>query len=96
MGFSFHSTPEELDEIRAKQEAAKIRPGYYGIWAKCRNMPLDEAVERIKNGEKYICLVFENVIILHQILKQTNLMKNFYLRIKILNIILWLRNYTIK
>ncbi len=47
-------TPEELEEIRNKQEAAKIRPGYYGVWAKCRNLPIGEAIERIKNGEKYI------------------------------------------
>ena len=47
-------TPEELEEIRAKQEAAKIRPGYYGIWAKYRTLPIDEAVARIKNGDKYI------------------------------------------
>ena len=47
-------TPEELDEIRAKQEAAKIRPGYYGVWAKCRNITVDEAIEKIKNGEKFI------------------------------------------
>ena len=47
-------TPEELEEIRSKQEAAKIRPGYYGVWAKYRNLPIDEAVEKIKNGEKYI------------------------------------------
>ena len=30
-------TPEDGEEIRQKQEAAKIRPGYYGVWAKCRN-----------------------------------------------------------
>ncbi len=47
-------TPEELEEIRAKQEAAKIRPGYYGVWAKYRTLPIDEAAERIKNGDKYI------------------------------------------
>jgi len=47
-------TTEELEEIRSKQEAAKIRPGYYGIWAKYRNLPIDEAVEKIKNGEHYI------------------------------------------
>ena len=47
-------TPEELDEIRAKQEAAKIRPGYYGVWAKCRNITVEEAIEKIKNGEKFI------------------------------------------
>lgn len=47
-------TPEELEEIREKQEKAKIRPGYYGVWAKYRNLPLQEAAEKIKNGEKYI------------------------------------------
>ena len=47
-------TPEELEEIRAKQEAAKIRTGYYGVWAKYRTFPLNEAMEKIKNGEKYI------------------------------------------
>ena len=47
-------TPEEGEEIRAKQEAAKIRPGYYGVWAKCRNVTVEEAIQRIKNGEKYI------------------------------------------
>ena len=47
-------TTQELDEIREKQETAKIRPGYYGIWAKYRNLPIDEAAEKIKNGEAYI------------------------------------------
>ena len=45
---------DDLDEMRQKQEAAKVRTGYYSIWAKCRNIPVDEAFERIKNGEKYI------------------------------------------
>ena len=45
---------EEIDEIRQKQEAAKIRPGYYGVWAKCRHLTLDEMAEKIKNGESYI------------------------------------------
>ena len=47
-------TPEELEETRQKQEAAKLRPGYYGVWAKCRTMPIDEVVAKIKNGDKYI------------------------------------------
>ena len=47
-------TPEEIEEIRAKQENAKIRPGYYGIWAKCRNLTVEEMAEKIKNGEHYI------------------------------------------
>ena len=45
---------EEVEEIRNKQEVAKIRPGYYGVWAKCRNVTVEESIERIKNGEKYI------------------------------------------
>ena len=45
---------EEVDEIRKKQEAAKVRPGYYGVWAKCRNLSLEEMAEKIKAGEKYI------------------------------------------
>lgn len=46
--------PEEIEEIRAKQEVAKIRPGYYGVWAKCRNYTVEEMAEKIKNGENYI------------------------------------------
>lgn len=48
------ATPEELEEMRAKQEAAKLRTGYYGVWAKYRNLSVDEAIEKIKAGEKYI------------------------------------------
>ena len=47
-------TAEEVEEIRKKQEAAKIRPGYYGVWAKCRNLTVEEAAEKIKNGGNYI------------------------------------------
>lgn len=48
------ATPEELDEMRAKQESAKIRPGYYGVWAKYRNLTVEEATQKIENGEPYI------------------------------------------
>ena len=47
-------TPEDGEEIRKKQEAAKVRPGYYGVWAKCRNNTVEEMIEKIKNGEDYI------------------------------------------
>ncbi len=46
--------PEEIEEIRKKQETAKIRPGYYGVWAKCRNHTVEEMAQKIKNGESYI------------------------------------------
>ena len=48
------ASSEELDEMRAKQEAAKVRPGYYGVWAKYRNLSIEEAAEKIKAGEPYI------------------------------------------
>ena len=47
-------TPEDLEEIRNKQEAAKLRTGYYGAWAKCRNLSVEEMAEKIKEGEPYI------------------------------------------
>ena len=47
-------TPEDLDTIRKKQEGAKVRTGYYGVWAKCRNLTVEESAQRIENGEPYI------------------------------------------
>ena len=47
-------TPEDLEEIRNKQEKAKLRTGYYGAWAKCRNLSVEEMAEKIKAGEPYI------------------------------------------
>ena len=46
--------PEELEKIRDNQTKAQERTGYYGKWAKCRNMPVDMAYEKIKNGDPYI------------------------------------------
>ena len=48
------ASQEELEELRSKQEAAKIRPGYYGVWAKYRNLTVEEAAEKIRNGEDYV------------------------------------------
>ena len=47
-------TPEDGEEMRKKQEAAKVRPGYYGVWAKCRNLSVEEMAEKIKTGVPYI------------------------------------------
>ncbi len=47
-------TQEELDQMREKQEVAKIRPGYYGVWAKCRTITVEEAYKKIQEGEKYV------------------------------------------
>lgn len=53
-------TPEELDEIRNKQEENKERIGYYGNHAKCRHLSIEEAYERIQNGEKYVLRIKSN------------------------------------
>ena len=47
-------TEEDLSNMRERQEHSKTRLGYYGKWAKCRNLTNEERAERIKNGEKYI------------------------------------------
>lgn len=47
-------TAQELGELREKQIKEKITPGYYGQYAKCRNMPTEEAIRRIESGEEYI------------------------------------------
>lgn len=47
-------TSEDLDALRKDQEIKKLTPGYYGEFAKCRNISVDEAYERIKNGEHYV------------------------------------------
>ena len=45
---------EELEIMRKKQEAKKGRLGYYGAWAKCRDLTNEERAEKIKNGEEFV------------------------------------------
>ena len=47
-------TPEQEEERNKVQLEAKIRPGYYGAWAKCRNLTLEEMAEKIKAGVPYV------------------------------------------
>ena len=44
---------ETLEELRVMQEHKKQRTGYYGKYAKCRNLTVDEMIEKIKAGEEY-------------------------------------------
>ncbi len=45
---------ENLKEDRERQEKHKERIGYYGFYARCRNLTQDQVLEKINNGEKYI------------------------------------------
>ena len=47
-------TSEELEALRAEQESKKLNPGYYGEFAKCRNLTNEERYEKIKNGDKFV------------------------------------------
>lgn len=60
LAYPCFATPEEIEEIRKKQEAAGLRTGFYGVWAKYRNLPVDEAIERIRNGESFVIRLRSN------------------------------------
>lgn len=45
---------EDLNLLRQTQEANKVIPGYYGLYAKCRYYTPDQAAELIKQGKPYV------------------------------------------
>ncbi len=47
-------TAEELDATRSEQEAQKLRTGYYGKWAKHRDITVDEAKALIREGKTFV------------------------------------------
>lgn len=51
---------EDMDMVRKEQERCKARIGYYGNYAKCRDMSNDERARRIKNGEPFIIRLRSN------------------------------------
>lgn len=51
---------EDIDMVRKEQERCKARIGYYGSYAKCRDMSNDERARRIKNGEPFIIRLRSN------------------------------------
>ena len=51
-GYAYPSfvTEEELNEIRTEQEKKKVNTGYYGDWAKDRNLTIEEIRDKINSG----------------------------------------------
>lgn len=47
-------TEEELEETRKKQAEENVNTGYYGKWAKDRNLTLEEVQEKLANGEEFV------------------------------------------
>ena len=46
-------TREELAQMTEEQNAAKLQTGYYGSWARCRNLSQDEVMSRLEAGQPY-------------------------------------------
>lgn len=46
-------TKEEKEEMTSLQEKRKDRIGYYGRYAKCRKIPVNDAYEKIKSGQAF-------------------------------------------
>ena len=45
---------EDLDALSKEQETKKVNPGYYGEYALCRKLSVEEQIENIKNGKPYV------------------------------------------
>jgi len=74
MAYPCFCSEERLDETRKMQEATKARIGYYGRYAVCRNVKIEDAYNRIKNGEKYIIRLkspgdFEKKVVVNDLVK---------------------------
>ena len=54
MAYPCFCTEEELAQMRETQQEQKLNFGYYGEWAKCRNLSLEEIEENIKAGKPYV------------------------------------------
>src|SRR5678809_1498149 len=46
-------TREELVQMTEEQTAAKVQTGYYGSWARCRNLTQAEVMSRLEAGKPY-------------------------------------------
>ena len=45
---------EDLDAMRERQNKRKEQIGYYGHYAKCRNLSYDEVKEHLNHGDKFV------------------------------------------
>ena len=47
-------TEEDNAQLREAQQAENATPGYYGKWAKCRSLTLEEIEENLKEGKPWV------------------------------------------
>lgn len=67
---------EDLTNMRSEQEVKKERIGYYGKYAKCRNLTYEEVKAHLDNGDKYVIRLrsqgdFNKKIIFKDLIKGT-------------------------
>ena len=65
---------EKLGEMSQGQGKEKLRPGYYGRWAKCRDISSEQAIELINKGRPFAIRFksggnFLNKITVHDLIK---------------------------
>ena len=54
LAYPCFATQEELEEIRNIQTSKKERPGYYGKYAKYRDLDVEKAIKMIEDGVPYV------------------------------------------
>ena len=47
-------TAKDLENMRNLQEKSKQNPGYYGEYAKCRNLSYEQIVQNLKDGKSWV------------------------------------------
>ncbi|MDR1409819.1 MAG: glutamate--tRNA ligase [Oscillospiraceae bacterium] len=54
-------TEDELSTLRDEQgQAGAIQKGYWGKWARCRDLPVDEAIQHVQSGEPWVLRLRSN------------------------------------
>ncbi len=54
MAYPCFCDADRLNHIRAEQESKNLNRGYYGEWAVCRNLTLEQIKEKIAQGMPYV------------------------------------------
>lgn len=54
LAYPCFDTAEELEALRARQQAVGARPGYYGEWAAWRDRPIEEVRAAFRAGTPYV------------------------------------------
>ncbi|MDR1026288.1 MAG: glutamate--tRNA ligase [Lactobacillus sp.] len=54
LAYPCFATEEDIEALRKEQTALKLRPGYYGKWAKCRNLTEEQIEENLSKGMPFV------------------------------------------